>query len=402
VQANGRFETAMANPVAMEEVAIREEVAGPATGQADADAKPGAPDALTVAAELQTLRMLQGLTVAMMIIVLGCILLVAVGIQYNDETTKKQMIGLMLTVAAWLSTAIGGSLVMIPRVVSVTDPKNASPESVSENQVLRTGLGFAAGVMLAITLGEILSKSTEGLLEAGLDERAAQLAAIAYTALGLVCMAVLDAFTHWLAHKTNTAEESAAAITNDQVTLVSAETANRLKMMSCIAMLAIMIHNGPEGVITYTSVLGDLRVGMLMAVGIIVHNLPEGLLVSLPRFYAMAGMNMKPSSGGLYPYERFRAMLFSWLSGLSEPICGFIAYLVMGQDDALSGDFLGALFGLVGGFMIYVVVYELFPAAFAKPTEKKKGLSASSVSHAFIAGCAVMLLSIAFMTQPEE
>jgi len=79
----------------------------------------------------------------------------------------------------------------------------------------------------------------------------------------------------------------------------------------------------------------------------------------------------------------------------------------MGADDALSGDFLGALFGLVAGFMIYVVVYELFPEAFASSSKPPEDVQATSlvakhiVSHAFVGGCAVMLVSIAFMTPPE-
>ena len=46
-------------------------------------------------------------------------------------------------------------------------------------------------------------------------------------------------------------------------------------------MFAMIMHNLPEGIITYITTSNDLRLGVLIAISIIFHNIPEGLVLGV-------------------------------------------------------------------------------------------------------------------------
>merc|ERR1711956_205088 len=79
---------------------------------------------------------------------------------------------------------------------------------------------------------------------------------------------------------------------------------------------------------------------------IAIHNIPEGLCVALPISYATES----PLTG----------FVWALLSGLSEPIGAFIGWLIIkGTGD----DMNQAVFGVVAGMMVMIVLLELLPTA---------------------------------------
>merc|ERR1712146_790937 len=73
-----------------------------------------------------------------------------------------------------------------------------------------------------------------------------------------------------------------------------------------------------------------------------------GVCVAMPVYYATG--------------SRWKGFLWSFLSGISEPIGGLMGYLVL-YGDNMSELAYGSLFGLVGGMMIFISVKELIPTA---------------------------------------
>ena len=80
-----------------------------------------------------------------------------------------------------------------------------------------------------------------------------------------------------------------------------------------------------------------------LAIGIAIQNFPEGAIISLP--LCAEGMSRK------------RAFICGMLSGIVEPIGGFITILIAG----LISPILPYLLSFAAGAMIYVVIDELIP-----------------------------------------
>jgi len=121
----------------------------------------------------------------------------------------------------------------------------------------------------------------------------------------------------------------------------------RLKRTGLLVAFGIGIHNFPEGMATFAGSLKDVNLGIAIAVAIAIHNVPEGLAVSAP-VYAATG-------------SRRKAFLWSFLSGVSEPVGAAIAALVL--LPFLTPALLGWLLAGVAGIMVAIALDELVPAA---------------------------------------
>ena len=117
--------------------------------------------------------------------------------------------------------------------------------------------------------------------------------------------------------------------------------------MGMFSALAIGIHNFPEGLATFMSGLTNPTLGVSIAVAIAIHNIPEGLAVSAPIFYATK--------------SRKKAFVWSFLSGLAEPIGALIGYFVL--RSIFNEATFGVIFASVAGIMVYISLDELLPTA---------------------------------------
>ena len=114
-----------------------------------------------------------------------------------------------------------------------------------------------------------------------------------------------------------------------------------------LVALGIGIHNFPEGMASFVGALKDPSLGIAIAVAIAIHNIPEGLAVSAP-VYAATG-------------SRGKAFLWSFLSGVAEPIeAGLAALLLL---PFLNDAVLGFVLAVVAGIMVFISLDELLPAA---------------------------------------
>lgn len=98
---------------------------------------------------------------------------------------------------------------------------------------------------------------------------------------------------------------------------------------------------------------------------------------------------------GMATGNRRKAFLYSFLSGLAEPVGALLAYLglrlfVGSGNGGFPPQVMGILFGVVAGIMVYISVDELLPTsrAYGKGHDSLLGL---------VAGMAVMALSLLLM-----
>ena len=108
-------------------------------------------------------------------------------------------------------------------------------------------------------------------------------------------------------------------------------------------VLAVIIHNFPEGLAVGASVSYNIREGILTAIAIGIQDIPEGLTVSLP----LVGIGVRRRS----------ALLIGLLSGASEPIMALIPIFLTSVANFL----LPYTLGFAAGMMIFVVSHEIIP-----------------------------------------
>ena len=109
-------------------------------------------------------------------------------------------------------------------------------------------------------------------------------------------------------------------------------------------VIAITIHNLPEGLAVGSAAMYDLTQGVIMALAIGFQDIPEGLAITLPLI--ALGRDVKKSLG------------IGILSGVVEPIMALIpAFLTV----YLSLSVLPFTMGFAAGAMMYVVSNELIP-----------------------------------------
>ena len=143
---------------------------------------------------------------------------------------------------------------------------------------------------------------------------------------------------------------------------------------SLMTVLAIGLHNFPEGLATFVSTLADPTLGVSIAVAIAIHNIPEGIAVAMPVYF---GTNSK-----------WKALFWAFISGMAEPVGGLVGYAII--DNLFSDTVFGVLFGFTAGIMIYISFKELLPTARSKDTNDKY------TTALVFAGFIVMDLSLNF------
>ena len=115
------------------------------------------------------------------------------------------------------------------------------------------------------------------------------------------------------------------------------------------------------------------NMGAMTALAIALHNFPEGACVAMPVYYATG--------------SKWKGFWWSFVSGVSEPIGGLFGYLVL-YGNAMSDVAYGALFGIVGGMMVYISLKELLPTALKYDPHDRY------VTNCMFAGMAIMALSL--------
>ncbi len=294
-------------------------------------------------------------------------------------------IALGLTLFAGMATGIGS---MIAFSVKRTNYR-----------FLSVSTGFSAGVMLYVSFVEIFYKGSKALIDAYGDNMGQWVNVLSFFG-GILLIGLIDNLIPSAEnpHEIHSEEEIAplgdpdAPLPDFANNLQAGQGMHRsihdhqphnrkLMRMGLFTAVAIAIHNFPEGLATFLAALQDPTLGIAIAIAVGLHNIPEGISVSVPIFYATG--------------NRKKAFIYSFLSGLAEPVGAVIAYLGIrffmgGETGAIPPQVMGVLFGGVAGIMVYISLDELLPTsrAYGKGHDSLFGL---------IAGMAVMALSLLLM-----
>lgn len=234
---------------------------------------------------------------------------------------NQYIIAFVLTLFAGLATVLGGS-------VSFFVKRN-------NLKLLATGLGFSAGVMIYMSLTEILQDSKEYTAQY-FNSHAPLITFIGFF-VGILIAGLIDYFLP--AHFGN-------ELIDKNPENVSEEDA-KIKKAGFLTAIAISLHRFPEGLTMFLVASTDIKLGIPLAIAIAIHNLPEGIAIGLPMYHATG--------------KKRYAMLFSALAGISGPIGALIGFGLI--KIFMPQMAIGILFAIVAGIMVYISLDTLLPTA---------------------------------------
>lgn len=195
-------------------------------------------------------------------------------------------------------------------------------------------LASAAGVMLAATIFSLLLPAIAAAQTSGYSKLSAH---------AQVCVAVvLGAAGIWLVHR---------LVPHEHFTKGREGGPLRLGR-HWLFIIAITLHNFPEGLSVGVATGAPQDVGLAVAVGIGLQNLPEGLAVAAALI-----------QGGA---SRIRAFLIALGTGMVEPIGGLLGATAVSLVDSLLPWALGS----AAGAMLFVVSGEIIPETHAQGHEQ--------------------------------
>lgn len=257
-------------------------------------------------------------------------------------------IAFLLTTVAGLSTGIGSTIAFFAKKTNV--------------KFLAVALGFSAGVMIYVSMMELLVGSID-TLSACMDPKTGTLVAIISFFGGMALVGIID--------KLVPQDENPHTVTSPKHANQAMNKNSKLMRTGLMTALAIAIHNFPEGLATFIAALQEPRVAIPIVVAIAIHNIPEGIAVSVPIYYATG--------------DRKKAFWYSFASGLSEPLGALVGYLIL--MPFITDTLNGVIFGGIAGVMVFISLDELLPSA------REYGEHHLSI-YGLVAGMAVMALSL--------
>ncbi len=233
-------------------------------------------------------------------------------------------IAFSFTMLAGLTTAIGGCVAFFSKKDNL--------------KVLSLGLGFSAGVMIFISLMDIIPES-KLMLKANFPNSFEWLVFGGFIA-GLILSVLIDYF---LPDHVDTNELKHPEVPDEN----NHYKHYKLKRAGIMTAVAICVHNFPEGMATFLTTTQDVTLGLSVALAIAIHNIPEGIAVALPIYQATG--------------KKRYAMLYAALSGVTEPIGALVGMFIFGLF--LPQILVGILMAGVAGIMTYISFDTLLPLA---------------------------------------
>lgn len=187
------------------------------------------------------------------------------------------------------------------------------------NNLLILSLGFASGVMFFISLFDLIPESIYILTKS-----------YGINSIIIVCLFILIGI-----------------IISYLLDILFKNESSYLYHIGIISMLAIIIHNIPEGIATFLTSTINFKLGITLALAIAFHNIPEGISISIPIYF---------STG-----NKKKAFLYTFISGISEFIGAIIAFIFF--KNSISDLFMGSLYSIIAGIMFYISIHELLPTS---------------------------------------
>lgn len=227
---------------------------------------------------------------------------------------SQSLIPLILSLIAGLSTVIGAFILFFSKI--------------QNKKLITFALSFSAGVMITVSFTDLFASAEETLRKYNGNFKGVLLA-LFFLISGALIALLIDKFI----------PEEPKNFHNSQP--------DKLYRVGFVSMIALMIHNFPEGIATFVSGYESTSLGISITIAIALHNIPEGISIAMPIYYSTK--------------SKSKAFRYTLYSGLAEPLGAFIAFLFL--RPYINEIILSITFALVAGIMLYISFAELIPTA---------------------------------------
>lgn len=223
---------------------------------------------------------------------------------------KATLYAFLLTTIAGLSTLIGSIFIFI--------------KNHDKNKIICASLSFAAAVMITVSFTDLIPESLNLFTNKYVTLFSIILLLVGIN-IGLILSFLIDKYLpdNKFSHD------------------------NKLYRVGIFSMIAIILHNIPEGMATFMASNANISLGISLTIAIALHNIPEGISISVPIYYATN--------------SKLKAILYTALSGLSELFGAIITYLFL--KPFINDTIMGLLFAIIAGIMLHIAIYELLPTS---------------------------------------
>ena len=240
----------------------------------------------------------------------------------------------ILSFLAGLSTVIGALIIFFDK------RKN--------NKIVTISLSFAAGVMICVSFTDLLPNSYKMMLD-GTSVFPKVMLTLIFMVIGVIISMLIDKY-----------------LPSDY----ESQDNKGLYKIGIISMVAIILHNIPEGIATFITSSNNISLGITLSLAIALHNIPEGISIAVPIYH---------STG-----SKLKAIMYALLSGMSEMVGSILAYFFLAP--LINEHVMASLYAIIAGIMIHISVYELIPGAYKESTLK-------GVIKYFLIGFAIMIVT---------
>ena len=208
----------------------------------------------------------------------------------------------LLTTLAGLSTLIGALIIFLSKK--------------KKDSIIIGSLGFASGVMIIVSFSDLIPNSFS-----------------LFSKTYSIVISILLLLTAM----------NIGVLLSKSINKLIPNTNNSLYRVGILSMLAIMLHNIPEGIATYITNCSDITLGLSLTIAIAAHNIPEGISISIPIYYATG--------------SKTKAFLYTFISGISELIGAILAALFLAPF--INDSLMAFIYAIIAGIMIYLSITEL-------------------------------------------
>ncbi|WP_460286787.1 zinc transporter ZupT [Clostridium sp. CTA-7] len=223
-------------------------------------------------------------------------------------------IPLLLSLMAGMSTVIGAFIVFFSKGES--------------KKLITFALAFSAGVMITVSFTDLFMSAEETLSKSN-GKLNGVIFSIIFLLSGVFIAMLIDKFIP------------------DEPRPSPSAPSGKLYRVGFVSMIALMIHNFPEGIATFVSGYENTTLGISIALAIALHNIPEGISVAMPIYYSTK--------------SKYKAFKYTLFSGLAEPIGALLAFLFL--RPYINEIILAIIFAMVSGIMLYISFAELIPSS---------------------------------------
>lgn len=221
---------------------------------------------------------------------------------------NKSVFSFLLTFLAGFSTLIGFLVIYIKRE--------------DHDKIISSSLAFASGVMISTSIFDLIPESIN-LLSLSVS----RVSTILLCFLGLILGIIISMIINYYVPDNN-------------------KYNSNLYRVGFLSLVAIILHNIPEGIATFMASNSNYHLGISLAIAIALHNIPEGISISIPIYYSTSRKKL--------------SFIYTFISALSEPLGALLAFIFL--KNIVTDIVLAIIFSLIAGIMIEISFHVLLPS----------------------------------------